>query len=625
MADRIPLIVDVDDGNKLKELPIGDNLNLTGSGIVGAGNIAATSLTIAGVPYNPFSGQYADLIGTPTIPSTTDDIVEGTKKYLTDERVDDRIANFLVAGLGINLTYNDSANTLTIEATGVGSGGGGGGATALDGLTDVTLTNPSNNQLLKYNGTIWVNSTIAYTELTGRPTFANVATSGSYNDLSNKPSIPNDISDMVDVDTQSTPPQTGQVLKWDGIKWSPADDITSGGSGLNADTLDGFDSAYFLDWNNVTNKPTYALSDLNDISLSSSASGQVLYYDGISWINSTNQPDFSNILNKPTTIAGYGITDSPEVLTDIGISDGSANEFLTTDGAGSFTFTDTLSGGVLTATSSLNFAGSPVTVNNIDNDSTFTANSGTRLVTQSAIKAYVDSAVVPQNLFETLSAETGTTTADNATDTFNFVGSGGISTTIVGDTLTITNTAPNVDQNIFNLINITGGVQDSINANTQTTAINFTAGTGIAITSNNTTKEITFTATGGGGSGTPGGADTQVQFNNAGSFGGDADFVYNSTTNTLTVVNLVTSSISPPATLTGTYTISSPTTITLDPVDEIINDAPMKLVSKTVTDLSTLVSSVGAMVFCTDESGGAIPAFYDGTNWRRVSDRAIVS
>jgi hypothetical protein len=625
MADRIPLIVDVDDGNKLKELPIGDNLNLTGSGIVGAGNIAATSLTIAGVPYNPFSGQYADLIGTPTIPSTTDDIVEGTKKYLTDERVDDRIANFLVAGLGINLTYNDSANTLTIEATGVGSGGGGGGATALDGLTDVTLTNPSNNQLLKYNGTIWVNSTIAYTELTGRPTFANVATSGSYNDLSNKPSIPNDISDMVDVDTQSTPPQTGQVLKWDGIKWAPADDITSGGSGLNADTLDGFDSTYFLDWNNVTNKPTYALSDLNDISLSSSVSGQVLYYDGISWINSTNQPDFSNILNKPTTIAGYGITDSPEVLTDIGISDGSANEFLTTDGAGSFTFTDTLSGGVLTATSSLNFAGSPVTVNNIDNDSTFTANSGTRLVTQSAIKAYVDSAVVPQNLFETFNAETGFTTADSAVDEFNFVGSGGISTTIVGDTLTITNTAPNVDQNIFNLINITGGVQDSINANTQTTAINFTAGTGIAITSNNITKEITFTATGGGGGGTPGGADTQVQFNNAGSFGGDADFVYNSTTNTLTVVNLVTSSISPPATLTGTYTISSPTTITLDPVDEIINDAPMKLVSKTVTDLSTLVSSVGAMVFCTDESGGAIPAFYDGTNWRRVSDRAIVS
>src|SRR6056300_509347 len=148
MADRIPLIVDIDDGNKLKELPIGDNLNLTGSGIVGAGNISATSLTIAGVLYNPFSGQYADLIGTPTIPVNTDDIVEGTKLYFSNERVDDRIANLLVAGTGINLVYNDGANTLTIEATGVGSGGGGGGATALDGLTDVTLVAPANTQVL---------------------------------------------------------------------------------------------------------------------------------------------------------------------------------------------------------------------------------------------------------------------------------------------------------------------------------------------------------------------------------------------------------------------------------------------------------------------------------------------
>lgn len=31
------------------------------------------------------------------------------------------------------------------------------------------------------------------------------------------------------------------------------------------------------------------------------------------------------------------------------------------------------------------------------------------------------------------------------------------------------------------------------------------------------------------------------------------------------------------------------------------------------------------MVFVTDESGGAVPAFSDGTNWRRVTDRAVVS
>ena len=45
------------------------------------------------------------------------------------------------------------------------NGTGTAGATNLDGLTDVTLTSPTNNQVLKYNGTDWVNSTIA----TGNP------------------------------------------------------------------------------------------------------------------------------------------------------------------------------------------------------------------------------------------------------------------------------------------------------------------------------------------------------------------------------------------------------------------------------------------------------------------------
>jgi len=40
---------------------------------------------------------------------------------------------------------------------------------------------------------------------------------------------------------------------------------------------------------------------------------------------------------------------------------------------------------------------------------------------------------------------------------------------------------------------------------------------------------------GGGGSGTPGGSDTQVQFNDAGAFGGDAGMTYDKTTNTLTI------------------------------------------------------------------------------------------
>ena len=50
---------------------------------------------------------------------------------------------------------------------------------------------------------------------------------------------------------------------------------------------------------------------------------------------------------------------------------------------------------------------------------------------------------------------------------------------------------------------------------------------------------LTWTAGGGGGgNGSPGGANTQIQFNDAGTFGGDAGFTYDRVTNTLTVENI---------------------------------------------------------------------------------------
>lgn len=52
------------------------------------------------------------------IPQDTDDLPEGaTNLYYTNERVDDRVAALLVEGAGIDLTYNDGANTLTIAST----------------------------------------------------------------------------------------------------------------------------------------------------------------------------------------------------------------------------------------------------------------------------------------------------------------------------------------------------------------------------------------------------------------------------------------------------------------------------------------------------------------------------
>lgn len=282
MANRIPLIVDRDDSNKLKELPIGDNLDLTGSGITGAGTISATGLTLAGVSYNPFSGSWNDLADKPTVAATTAELPEGTtNRYFTNERVDDRVNAILREGSGIDITYDDLNATITIAATGGGGGGAGGSGIVTD------LSGLASSQLLKWNTTAgqdnngaWVNSFVNYSEIVGTPSLAAVALNGSYNSLSNRPDLVVDISDLSDVDTEGTPPTPGQVLKWDGLRWAPANDATSGGGGLNADTLDGFDSPYFLDYQNLNNRPT--LFDAN----------------------------FSSLVGTPTTLSGYGITDA---------------------------------------------------------------------------------------------------------------------------------------------------------------------------------------------------------------------------------------------------------------------------------------------------------------------------
>lgn len=53
--------------------------------------------------------------------------------------------------------------------------------------------------------------------------------------------------------------------------------------------------------------------------------------------------------------------------------------------------------------------------------------------------------------------------------------------------------------------------------------------------------------------------------------------------------------------------------------------APLQLKSYAVADLPDASDWTGAMIFVSDETGGATPAYSDGTNWLRVADRAVVS
>lgn len=66
----------------------------------------------------------------------------------------------------------------------------------------------------------------------------------------------------------------------------------------------------------------------------------------------------------------------------------------------------------------------------------------------------------------------------------------------------------------------------------------------------------------------------------------------------------------------------------LDDISEKLNlfllGDRVRLTSYAVADVPDATEGVG-LIFVSDEAGGAVPAFSDGTNWRRVTDRVIVS
>jgi hypothetical protein len=60
-------------------------------------------------------------------------------------------------------------------------------------------------------------------------------------------------------------------------------------------------------------------------------------------------------------------------------------------------------------------------------------------------------------------------------------------------------------------------------------------------------------------------------------------------------------------------------------LDYYLSVYPSVLAPFAVSTAPAAASWTGGMIYVTDEAGGAIPAFSDGTNWRRVSDRTIIS
>ena len=135
----------------------------------------------------------------------------GSNLYYTDERVDDRVSNLLVAGSNITLTYNDSLNTMTIASATTASGGYDLSSNTTDDITEgasnLYFTTARVNTIFngKTTSDLTEGTNLYYTDArvdaripTNVSSFTNDSSyattsqlfSGSYTDLSNKPTIP---------------------------------------------------------------------------------------------------------------------------------------------------------------------------------------------------------------------------------------------------------------------------------------------------------------------------------------------------------------------------------------------------------------------------------------------------
>jgi plastocyanin len=269
---------------------------------------------------------------------------------------------------------------------------------------------------------------------------------------------------LSDVDTTTSAPTSGQVLKWDGAKWAPGSDATTGGGGTDADTLDGFDGTYYLDWGNVTNKPSILTLASLSVGNELAATGDgAIAYDDTTGVFRYTPPDlstyltsvaFADLTTTPTTLAGYGITDAlpsstsiPTVLTDLSISDGTTGQVLTTDGSGGFTFT-TIGGG-----GGGDYSDSDV---NAHLNTTSASTSEVLSWTGSDFDWVAQSGETNQNAFSNVSVSgQNTVTADSSTDTLTLSASTGISLTTSGNTVTIASTVSAGASNFDGLSDVT--------------------------------------------------------------------------------------------------------------------------------------------------------------------------
>jgi hypothetical protein len=135
-----------------------------------------------------------------------------------------------------------------------------------------------------------------------------------------------------------------------------------------------------------------------------------------------------------------------------------------------------------------------------------------------------------------------------------------------------------------------------------------------------------------------GGSNTHVQYNDEGVLGGSSTFTYDEAEAKLTVGGTVSSilfeTVSDYGAITTTATDSIDYGTLTESVVALVNSdygvvetsgGPVEFPQYTVSGVPDASAYTGHMVYVSNETGGSVMAFSDGTNWRRITDRAVIS
>ena len=214
--------------------------------------------------------------------------------------------------------------------------------------THLNQSNPTSGYVLSWNGSdyAWVSNGASGAHFTTADARSSISgTTGlSYNSTTGVMTLNSEISGLSNV--SSTAPSSGQILKWSGSEWAPAADTdtdtiytsfssdfdtrlaakstTDLSEGSNKYFTDGRARAAIsatgsLSYNASTGVISYTEPTMYDnisvnthLNVSGATTGQILSWTGTDydWIANSGTPAWTAITGKPTTIAGFGITDA---------------------------------------------------------------------------------------------------------------------------------------------------------------------------------------------------------------------------------------------------------------------------------------------------------------------------